>query len=213
MAFGAQFSEIKEAVRRRLGYSTHPSHAPSQLGIIEETINSVYVQQCDRVSWRHLRKWFDPKAVQAGQRFYDFPEGMGFDDILRVELHGPNGITKLTRGIKSEDLARLNPSADQRQSPPEKWQLVWNNGRPQFELWPLPERSEGNVMFRGYVATPKLVNEGDICLIDDELVVLYATAELGPSEKKKILAAQAKDRANVLRAKQANGDPDIDMRG
>jgi hypothetical protein len=85
-----------------------------------------------------------------------------------------------------------------------KWQIHDGN---QFEVWPLPASNGALVRFSGRRKITPLVGDDDRCDLDDQLVVLYAAAEVEAKKSQKdadLKLAAAKARLLTLRARTSD---------
>lgn len=184
MAIGTQFSSLFQDLRAEVRRSTTVSVGVDDLPYLKRVINHVYRGLVVDYEWRHLR-YVPPRiAMQAGQALYDFPTHLDFDDVWSATCWQGSTNTEIKRGIEPTDYGTIDPQADARQDPVLKYDLRFSGTAVQFEVWPLPATTdEVEVEFIGTYKLPRLVNDDDQMMIDDELVLLFAAAEVLKADK------------------------------
>jgi hypothetical protein len=108
-------------------------------------------------------------------------------------------------GIGSAEYSTLDSENDVRSDPVLKWDMRDGN---QFEVWPLPgtnaTATDGIVRFWGIRNLKPVLQDADIFELDDDMIVLYAAAELLLSRDQK--DAQAKlDQAAAIYQRARGG--------
>jgi hypothetical protein len=193
MARGTSFLELRVMLRSELRRSINPAVGVEDVPELNRLIVRNYEQLWWAHEWPHLLKFFPVIPMQAGQNMYDMPAGLGYERIKDVAAWFNNLPLRIERGITFEDYAISNPALGMRSSPVLKWDVRYGDGNQEaVEVWPVPASSfQYTLQFSGYGAEPRLVNDNDICLLDDNLVVTYAAAdaEKDPVEAKKKAAA------------------------
>jgi hypothetical protein len=194
---GRQFSALIIDLRSETRRSSDISVGVDDNDNLKRSVNGVYRTLSEEHDWPHLRMVFPKLPTVAGQRYYDYQTGFNPDRILDavVWLGGLN--TPIQKGIDFDEYSFLDPAADQRSDPILQWDTAFDptTGKSQIELWPIPA-SAGFVQFSGYYEPPKLVNDSDPCLLDDELVLLFAAS-------RQLAAIGAKDAEIKLKEAQA----------
>ena len=193
MARGTQFSAIINRVKNETGRSDEVSIGIADLPRVKEAINTVYHALYLNHDWDHLRKVFARQTLSAGQRYYDFPAGLNLERIEHVEVWYSDIPHSVERGIGFEDYAVYDSENDERNEPALKWDIKWTGSSEQIEIWPVPSTNNQELQIIGLQDAPRLVNDDDLCLLDDTLVVLYAAAHLldGDEAKMKLDFARA----------------------
>ena len=195
MAKGAQFSQLYTDLRAELRRSTSVAVGVEDLATLKRTINHVYRTLYIDYEWPHMRKVFPKIPLAAGQRYYDFPADLDNDLLEGAVVWNGNTTREVRVGIGFDEYGYLDPDEDERQDPVQAIDFRFTGTATQIEVWPLPATSDYSIQLRGYVELPKLVNDSDKCWLDDELVVLFAAAELLKGSKaedadSKLLIAQ-----------------------
>lgn len=139
----------------------------------------------DDFDWPFLRvtRTFD---VQAGQRFYGPPEDIKVDRIEKLDAYWGGGYVPLHAGIDSAHYSTFDPTLDQRDWPPRRWQIAEDDEQDieQIEIWPLPGQNadatthEGRITVHGIRNLKPLVALSDHADLDDRLIVLFAASEV-----------------------------------
>ncbi len=190
-------AEVRDAPGAAFGVQVRESYE-NLLRRVQETLWSQY-------DWPHMIVEA-PMALQAGQRYYDLPDDPEIP-VDRVKMiyyrHGsqwlplPRGISKPLYGINDSDL-------DVRSDPPRRWDYYnADSGADQIEIWPMPasngEASTLNnyILFEGVRALSPLIASDDRADLDDQMIVMFAAAEL-------LAARGAKDAEFKLRMAQSH---------
>ncbi|BAQ16104.1 hypothetical protein [Methyloceanibacter caenitepidi] len=183
MARGTQFLDLIVQVRNETGRSNAVAVGVEDVEGLKSHINRVYELLWNEYTWPHLRQEFS-KTLNAGQQYYDLPSGLDVENIDKVALIY-NGLTyNIDRGITFADYDIWDPAANERSDPVLKWDVkyVASAGVEQIEAWPLPAATQ-TLKFFGQLAFAPMVDDDDICLLDDTLVVLFTTARILKRQK------------------------------
>lgn len=183
MAIGTQFSSLVIDLRAELRRSTDVSVGIDDLDTLKRFINKSYRALRMVHDWPHLRKVFDKIQLNAGQRYYNYPTSFDPDHITASVVWLGSLNMPIKKGIALDAYSFLDPATDQRSDPVLAWDTAFTGTTTQIEFWPIPASSSYKAQFAGYMATPKLVNDSDPCLIDDDLVLGFAAARGLRSQK------------------------------
>lgn len=126
--------------------------------------------------WAFMRMWVS-KNIVAGSIYYDLPEGINIERIEAVYLIDNTLPIQLVRGIGEEQYLIYdtdNPAI--RAYPLENWDIRWTGAATQVEVWPRPSQN-CTIKFKGLRPLRPLINDDDVCDLDDNLIVLFAAAE------------------------------------
>lgn len=209
---GATFSSLISDLRDELRRANSPSASPDDEPSLGRTINRLYRTLYLKHDWPHLLKMFTPIPLNAGQRYYDVPTGLEFDRIIEAKVWWNGHAISIQRGIEFADYELYNPDLDQRTSPIEKWDVRWTGVKEQIEVWPKPDSTAQTLQFRGVHRIDPLVSPEDKCLLDNDMVVAFAAAELLKAQKSddadaKLQIANELFRVLTTRAVSAGGKP------
>lgn len=196
-------SDLRDELRRANSSAASPDDVPSLRRTINHVYHSLYLQN----DWPFRNRLFDKIPLNAGQRYYDFPTGLDPDRVITTHIWWSNIAEKIERGITLEDYSAYNPDTNQRSDPAMKWDVRFTGTKEQIEVWPVPAGSAQTLQFYGTQAITRLVNDTDTCLLDGDLIVLYAAAELTPADapdkQAKLQLAQEMLRTLRVRANSA----------
>lgn len=202
MARRKQFAQLINDLRAELSRSTDPAVGVADLPTLKQVLSRNYEAIYQGYDWPHLNKIFDRLPLNAGQRFYDFPEDLDYDDVSQVVVWWNNLPTPIVRGIGFEEYSTYNPEIST-SDPVLKWDVRYTDTHEQMEVWPVPASSLQALQFEGQVKFKPLVNDDDLCRIDDHIVVLASAVELVPAKERQ--AAQAKLAAAQQRIASVKG--------
>lgn len=194
---GVTLVKLLDKLRVELRVSQNPAHNNSARDRQVLWLQSTQEWLWEDYTWPHLRAERNYK-VEAGQRLYDFGSDFDIDRIERVEIKTDGRWAKLDPGIDSCHFAAHDSELGQRAWPPRRWRIYENE---QVEVWPIADRDGEAATLDGYLKVTgirklrPLVDDGDRCDLDDQLIYLYAAAKaLGNSPEGKIVLNTANRR-------------------
>jgi hypothetical protein len=192
-----QFMQLLDALRAELSISSDPAVGSAATPNLKQVLSRTYETLYDAHDWPHLRQLFPRKTLNAGQRYYDFPDDMDFDNLEEVNVWWGGQPHPITRGIDFSQYAEVSSDDGARSDPVRRWDVRLIGTKEMIEVWPVPSGAGQALQFQGKTKFKPLIDDADLCLIDDQLVVLYAAAELSPPKKRtdinaKLSAAQAR---------------------
>lgn len=208
MARNESFLELQTMLREELGRSPDVSVGVDDLPILKRAINKAYATIYDEHDWPHLRRVFPKVQMAAGSRYYDLPDDLNIERVEQVNVWW-NGLPQpVQRGIAFEEYATFDPDDNERSDPVLAWDVRDDDGTPVIEVWPLPASNSPSLQFIGLRSAPKLVNDEDLCLLDDELVVLLAAAQHARRQNSRDaddILAQFRARMSTMKARVSGG--------
>lgn len=211
MPRGTQFSALVTMLRDELGRSESVSVGLSDLPRLKNAINRVYQSLADEHDWPHLRKTFDKITLNAGQYYYDFPTDLNYDRVELTRIWWNATPHPINRGISLDDYIAFDTTAGERSDPVMKWDIRRTGASEQIEVWPIPASAQA-IQFIGFIKTPKLINDIDVCLIDDYLVTLFAALRFLKDPKEKQLAqSEAQEKLQTLMSNTHAADDTIQL--
>lgn len=178
MARGVSFLTLVTRLKEETGHSTNVGVGVDNTGALKRAINREYKRLAIEHDWPFLRQHVAQVSLSAGQRFYDIPATLDVDFIDDVNVVWGNAYHKVARGIDAREYSAYNPIDDERADPVLNWDLRYTGSKTQIEVWPIPAGNDMKLDIRGRYAITDLVDDDDRCLLDDELVVLFAAARL-----------------------------------
>jgi len=221
MARGTQFLALVQMLRNELGRAPSVAVGVEDVTRLKHHINRAYETRYDEYEWPHLRRTFDPVTLSAGQRYYDFPSELNYERVEKAWTWWTDRPVRIDRGITVDHYASYDSTDDERSDPAMRWDVRSIGNATQMEIWPVPASNDQRVTFSGFRTIAKLVNDTDVCLLDDLLVVLDAAAAIEKdADKRRVRAAEAERRFVQIGANAATGaeparlnlgaaDPDI----
>lgn len=185
-----QFGQLVTALRAELSRSTDPAVGVADLPTLKQVLSRNYEAAYQSYDWPHLNKIFDKIPLNAGQRFYDFPEDCDYDDLKRIVVWWNAQPVPIERGIGFEEYTTYDSAAGATSDPVLKWDVRFTDTHEQMEVWPVPASSQQSIQIEGQARFVPLVDDADLCRIDDQIVVLASAVELVPTKERQ--SAQAK---------------------
>lgn len=175
---GTQLTRLVSKLRAELSRSANVSVGVDDAQILIDILQRTQETLYDDYDWPHLRVTFPKITLNAGQRYYDFPEDLNYDRIEDVAIR-LNGLPiPFRRGIDFNCYAAFDSDAGVRSSPAQRWDIRSVDDKEQMEVWPIPSDSSNSVQFKGIRKLRPLVDAADVCDIDDRLLILFAAAEI-----------------------------------
>jgi hypothetical protein len=185
MARGTSLLNLVSRVKALSGRSTDVSVGVDDVPKIKEVINTVYSTMYLDYDWPHLRVAFERIPLLAGERYYDLPTGLNVERLESVNAWFGGLAIPIDRGITDDDYSIFDsdagegdPPEQERAEPVLKWDIRWTGSSDQIEIWPRPTTNDQTIRFVGIQDAPRLVNESDLCLLDDTAVCAFAAALL-----------------------------------
>jgi hypothetical protein len=206
VARGTSFLTLLDMLRDEVGVSTNVGLGIDDLSKMKRHINRAYALVYDEKDWPHLRKVVPRSALNAGQRLYDFPATVNYERVESIVAYIGSMPYDLQKGITSKEYAIIDSEEDERADPAQRWDLRWSGTAPQIEIWPMPVSSSQTLEIIGTAAISRLVDDDDICVLDDELVVLHAAARIlarSDSKDAKVAAAELGKRMSQMKARSS----------
>ena len=174
MARGTQLSALVDALRAEIGASTNVSMGVNSLPALHQILNRTQSWLWEKFDWPFAYIERDEQMVN-GSRYYAFDPEIDFGRITEAYVKYSSSWRPLAYGIGPDQYNSSDPEEGEKEDPPTRWSHYEGN---QFEVWPMPSSNECVVRFRAIKRLPKMVNDSDVALLDDNLIVLFAAAEL-----------------------------------
>jgi len=199
MARGTTLGDLVTKLKAEAGHSSAINLTVDKADAFKQTLRHVQEQLYYDYDWPHLRI-VASKTMAAGSRFYDVPVDatygtINFDRIEAVECEYNDSFIEVGRGIGFGEYNQYDPADDERSDPVLRWDVRWTGSKAQIEVWPLPS-SATKLWFRGIRDLSALTSNSDTADLDDNMIVLYAAAEILARQKSedaraKLAAAQS----------------------
>lgn len=136
---------------------------------------------------------FQSIDLAAGQRYYDLPSGYSVEGLIEANVVYSGRPVPVARGIGFEEYAGFNSDDDERADPLLKWDVRAVGNAVQIEAWPIPSSNDQVLWFKCKRDLRQLVEDSDVLDLDDDLIVLFAAAEILAHQK----SADAKVKADM----------------
>lgn len=216
MARGTQLLKLVEMLREEVNRATSVAVGNDDLPSLKNKLSRTQEVLYDEYDWPFLRQVFPAKPLQAGERYYDFPVGLNPDRIDDNDHSDGPGVvvwysnlpTPIQRGIGFNEYAIYNSDAGVRQEPALAWDVRWTGTAEQIEIWPIPVSNSMTLQFKGIRTLRPLINDEHVCDLDDQLIVLFAAAEIlarQGSASAPTVAAVAKSRLARVKGRVKSG--------
>lgn len=195
MARGTQLQELVAQLRSETGRNQSVAVGTSELDNLKGQLARVQEVLYDDYDWPFMNVERSIN-LQAGQRYYDFPEDLNYDRLDTVKYKYGNVYTDVERGITFDDYSIYDSGAGDRSSPLIKWDVRNTGTYEQLEAWPVPNDA-GKLCFFGTKKLARLTQDDDRADLDDRLIVLFLAAEIlakqkSPDAKNKLDLANAR---------------------
>ena len=222
MARGTQLLKLVEMLREEVNRATSVAVGNDDLPALKNKLSRTQEVLWGEYDWPFLRQVFPAKFLQAGERYYDFPDGLSVDRIDdRDGTDGPGVVcwysnlpVPIRRGIGFTEYAIFNSDAGVRQEPALAWDVRWTGTSEQFEVWPLPVTNLCSIQFKGIRKLRPLIQDSDVCDLDDQLIVLFSAAEIlarQGSASASAVGQLAKTRLGSVKARAKSASPTYRM--
>lgn len=221
MARGTSLLLLVDKLKAEAGQSALVSAGVDALPALKQILRRTQETLYDDYAWPHMR--FMPfKNLAAGQRYYDLPSGLNMERIEDVAVWHNGKPMPVERGIGFAEYASYDSDSDDRADPVLRWDIRSPSGTPQIEVWPLPATnastgpSHNRLHFIGIRSLSALTADADTADLDDQMIVLFAAAEMLARQKSedapaKLAAAQS--RYNRLKGRLAGGSGPVVLGG
>jgi hypothetical protein len=181
---GTQFIKLVEMLRGELGRATSVSVGVADLPGLKLKLRARQEMLYDEYDWPFLQERFT-RPLKASERYYDVPPGMNLERIEEAWVYYGLLPRKVDRIIDEKDYAYFNSDNGITADPVLKWDVrstgdvtSENPNLEQIEVWPVPASNNQTMIWRGVRQLRPLVKDGDVCDLDDQIIVYLTAAEL-----------------------------------
>lgn len=170
-----QLSVMVRNLRAECGHSLSIAQGTNQVDTLKYLLARTQEELWTAFVWPELVLRSNV-SLNAGQYLYDFNQNMIFEQIRESYTAQPasNEWLELDYGI-DEDRVKPDGSNTERSDPVRFWDI---DSATQFRVWPTPASSGGWVRFKGNKALAAFASDNDYSTLDDNLIVLFAAADL-----------------------------------
>lgn len=223
MARGTTLVQMLADLRAEVGHSTSVAAGKDNLAALTRKLVRTQIMLYDEYDWPFLReKW--PIAMNVGQRFYDWPVEVGFpgnvvnlERIEHVTINYSGRPVPLDRGISWPQYSQYNSDNGEMASPVRRWDTKRStDAKEQLEAWPIPDDNTQLLEITGIKSLRPLIQDSDVCDIDDVAIVLTAAAEILAKAKSADageVKAAAGARINQMKARVKGASRMINLAG
>ena len=206
MARGKTFGQIVTATRAEAGHSTSASAGRNLADQIKHTVRRVYERLHGDFPWPHLFVTRDI-TLEEDSVHYAFHPDLDTDRVGRAwhKMPGESYWRLLEYGIGADQWSR--PPGDAASDPVLRWQRFDDD---MIEVWPRPATGGGVLRMEGMSMPRPLLEDGDKVDLDDQMIALYAAAELLARQRSadaELKLDQATARYTRLRGQVAGTNP------
>lgn len=207
MSRGRNLAELISDLRDELRRANNSAASPDDIASLRRTINHVMKTLWLGHNWPHLNTDFEPIPLVAGQRYYDYPAGLDPERVGSVYVSWSGNYLQVERGITKQAYNMYDSRKDERSSPALRWDIRFTGVKEQMEIWPIPDGSEQSLHMSGTYQCRDLVNDADVCILDSEIVVLFAALELLPTDApdREAKSSAAAERLRLLKSRATSG--------
>lgn len=181
MARGTSFLNLQGMLRDETGRASNVAVGPDDLAQLKTKLRRVQTMLYDEYDWPFLRQVFPAITLAAGVQYVNFPSGLNNLHLERVEsvvVYYGTLPYPVDRGITEREYAIYNSLNGVSASPVMRWDSRWTGSADQVEIWPLPPDNTQTLVFTGKRDLRPLLADADVCDLDDEMIVLFAAAEI-----------------------------------
>jgi len=198
MSRGTTLAILINDLRSEIGHSLQPNLGKSTRDVLVNVLQRTQRRLWEDYGWPFLRVTRDID-ISTNQRYYDLPSDMTFERIEKAEFKHGDLWGKLDYGVGAKQYNQFDSDRGIVSYPIQCYDAYENN---QIELWPIPSNNstastkQGMVRFHGIKNLGGLISETDTADLDDQLIILYASAEMLARQKQadsqnKLAQAQA----------------------
>lgn len=160
--------------REEAGQSSNAAVGRNVSDIFRQYVRRTYERLHQDFNWPHLYRR-DDKVLEAGKRYYGFPDDLDPDRLGGVFTLEGEGFhwRGLSYGVGPSEWNRYDPRKDERADPVRAWQRT---GEGMIEVWPVPE-SPQTLRFEGMPVPKTLTADSDVVDLDANVLALFAAGE------------------------------------
>jgi hypothetical protein len=197
---GKQLRDMLTDLRAEVGHSTNPAHGINDRETLLYMLNRTQMNLYRDYDWPQLIVDRDVKLAD-GQRYYAYPTDLAFDDIQKMWVLVNTVYNEVLYGIGPAEMAIWNSDQGLQSWPTQRW--MHNADSNMFELWPVPDANGAAtgsyVRLRGTKTVTKMINDSDEATLPDNIIVLFAAAEVLARDNAKDAPVKMKVATDALR--------------
>jgi hypothetical protein len=177
MARGTTLGELVSQLRLESRLDPSPALSLNMVPLMEQTLRRTQERLYDEFDWPFLKITRDV-TMEAGSRYYDVPTDMNLERIHSIDYLWSGQWIPVHRGISVEQYNALDSDNDIRSDPIQRWDVGDTGDGQQVEVWPVPAANGNALRFTGIRKLKPLISQAQIADLDDQMIVLYAAAEM-----------------------------------
>jgi hypothetical protein len=182
MARGTSLGELTQELRVELGRASNVAVGPGDIPMLQRVLRRMQKMLWNNYDWPFLRQAFPLIPLAAGQRMYDPPANLDTDRIESAAVWYGGRPMPITRGIGWDEYQMGDPET--RTDPVQRWDIRTDDQfHTQVEVWPTPASNSYELQFIGIRNLRPLVADQDLCDLDDDLIILFAAAQILARQK------------------------------
>ena len=208
MARGASLLELTGELRTELGRAANIAVGPGDIPALQRTLRRVQKTLWTQYDWPFMRHVFPMIPLQAGQTYYDPPDNLDIERIESMAVWQNDVPVPIRRGVGWDEYTSYKPG--DRADPAMAWDMRTNDVfDTQIEIWPTPNSDSYSLQIIGIRQLRPFTHDAHLCDMDDELIILYAAAQILARQKSAdapILAQMASEHLAKCKARASSGD-------
>ena len=214
MARNTTLQVLLDDLRAEAGHSLSANLGQATEAMMLKLLNRVQRRLWEDFSWPFLHTKKDI-VMQAGQRYYNVPEGLTLERIESAKFKWGNRWDRMKYGIDPSHYNQYDSDRDTRSWPVMRYE-AYGDVAGQIEVWPVPANNgdsstgDGLVRLEGVKNLSPLSAKTDTADLDDQLIVLFAAAELLTRQKSadaQLKMAQAQAHYLRVKGRLSKGEP------
>lgn len=209
MARNTQLIQLVGMLREEVNRATSVAVGVDDVQSLKNKLRRTQEVLYDDYAWPFMRQIFPFKTLQAGEQYYDFPDGLNLERVEGVVVYYNNLPKPLDRGITYREYAIYNSLIGVTSEPAIRWDVRWTGTKEQYEIWPIPSGNDQLIQWTGIRNLRPLIADGDRADLDDQMIVLFTAAELlakQGSDSAESVAAAATERLRVMKGRVLGAD-------
>lgn len=205
MARGTTLLELREMLRAEIGASSNVAMGVNTTNQYDHVLRRTQDRLWADHNWDFGYIQRDETLIQ-GERYYAFDADIDFDRIVSAHVKWDNKWQPVNYGISTAEYNAHDSDLGEVNDPVTRWRHHEDN---QFEVWPVPASNGSVLRFEAIKKLTPLISPSDVAVLDDNLIVLFAAAELLARSKAAdapAKLAQAQALFNKLKGNALKGD-------
>lgn len=215
MARNVQLSTMLDRLRAESRHALSPAAGQDIEQRLRNKLRRVQEELYDMFDWPFLRVERTVPLL-AGERYYDFESDLNLDRLEEVHVYYSTYPIPIERPITQRHMAVYDSDLDERNDPVQRWDIRWTGDAAQFEVWPIPASNNQYIEFKGIRDLRPLVDDSDVCDLDDTMIVLAAASEvLGAQGAKdaQTMQGKARERFMMMKGRSHSAPQALDLTG